>query len=154
MRQAIQLRRLGVRTVTNRQLHGDQRYGMVFQHDDFKAIRQHLVDKFCFRRAYRLRRRGCSRVPAVFARRGAACNDAGGAPTNCAAGAKKEPSSKRIRRERFKENSINKFISEAQTIRGQCHNLPAVVPRLPSTPFDVPERGLDVRRTISLSQPL
>ena len=45
VRQAVQLRRLGERAVAHGQLYRDERNRVVFEHDDFKPVRQNTTDE-------------------------------------------------------------------------------------------------------------
>ena len=45
MRQTVEFGRFGKRTVANGDFDRDQRHGFVGQNDDFKTVRQNLVDK-------------------------------------------------------------------------------------------------------------
>jgi hypothetical protein len=68
MREAVEFRRLGVRTVFDGQFQRDERDGMVFEDDHFKTVGEHAADKL------RLRARGCDRG----LRRGGGRRGAGG----------------------------------------------------------------------------
>jgi hypothetical protein len=45
VREAVELGRLGERAVAHGQLDRDERHRVVFEHDDFEAVRQNLVDE-------------------------------------------------------------------------------------------------------------